>query len=66
MKFVFHFSMHKDSVLLERVCITQQLISRLRELADRYDRPLSRMVERVSELEAKVYGHLERMGFAWL
>lgn len=45
--------------------ISQQLTSRVRELAERYDRPLPEMAERVSELEAKVYGHLERMGFAW-
>ena len=45
--------------------ISQQLTTRLRELADRYDRPLPKMAERVSELEAKVYGHLETMGFAW-
>lgn len=45
--------------------ISQLLTGRLRELAERYDRPLPQMVERVNELEAKVYGHLERMGFAW-
>lgn len=45
--------------------ISQQLTSRVRELAERYDRPLPVMSVRVNELEAKVYGHLERMGFAW-
>ncbi len=45
--------------------ISQQLTSRVRELAERYDSPLPQMAERVNELEAKVYGHLERMGFAW-
>ena len=45
--------------------ISQQLTSRVRELAERYDRPLPKMAERVNELESKVYGHLERMGFAW-
>ncbi len=43
--------------------ISQQLTSRLRELAERYDRPLPSMFERIEQLEAKVYGHLERMGF---
>ncbi len=45
--------------------ISQQLTSRLRELAERYDRPLPQMAERVNELESIVYAHLERMGFAW-
>ena len=44
--------------------ISQQLTSRVLELAERYDRPLPKMAERVNELEAKVYGHLDRMGFA--
>jgi len=45
--------------------ISQQLTIRVRELAERYDRPLPKMAEQVNELESKVYGHLERMGFAW-
>jgi len=45
--------------------ISQQLTSRLRELAKRHDRPLPKMAERLNELESKVYGHLKRMGFAW-
>ena len=32
---------------------------------ERYGRPLPKMAERVGELESKVYGHLDRMGFAW-
>ncbi|TVQ00699.1 MAG: hypothetical protein EA381_06980, partial [Planctomycetaceae bacterium] len=45
--------------------ISQQLTSRVKELAERYDRPLPKLAERVSELEAKANAHLERMGFAW-
>ena len=45
--------------------ISQQLTSRVKELADRYDEPMPAMVARVSELESKVASHLERMGFAW-
>lgn len=48
---------------MERV--SQQLTQRLKELAERYDTPLPRMAGRVAELEAKVSGHLERMGFTW-
>jgi hypothetical protein len=43
----------------------QQLTGRVKELAERYDRPLPKLAERVSELEAKVNAHLERMGFIW-
>jgi type I restriction enzyme M protein len=34
-------------------------------LAGRYATPLPELVERVSELEARVSRHLEKMGFAW-
>jgi type I restriction enzyme M protein len=45
--------------------ISQALTQRVKELAERYETPLPRMVGRVAELEAKVNRHLERMGFAW-
>jgi type I restriction enzyme M protein len=45
--------------------VSQQLTQRVRQLAERYETPLPDMTERVSELEAKVNGHLERMGFSW-
>ncbi|APW58607.1 Type I restriction enzyme EcoKI M protein [Paludisphaera borealis] len=45
--------------------ISQGLTRRLRELAQRYDIPLPAVTLRVAEFEAKVNGHLERMGFAW-
>jgi len=45
--------------------ISQRLTQRVKELAERYETPLPQMVDRVTELEAKVNGHLERMGFAW-
>ena len=45
--------------------ISQALTQRVKELAERYETPMPRMVSRVAELEAKVNGHLERMGFAW-
>jgi type I restriction enzyme M protein len=46
--------------------VSQQLTTRVRELADRYDTPLPQLTCRVSELEAKVNAHLVKMGFAWL
>ncbi len=45
--------------------ISQALTQRVKELAERYDTPMPQMVSRVSELEAKVNRHLEKMGFAW-
>ncbi len=43
--------------------VSQQLTQRVKELAERYETPLPQMPSRVAELEAKVNGHLERMGF---
>jgi type I restriction enzyme M protein len=45
--------------------ISQALTQRVKELAERYETPLPQMVSRVAKLEAKVNGHLEKMGFAW-
>jgi len=45
--------------------VSQRLTQRVKELAERYETPMPRMVSRVSELEAKVNRHLEKMGFAW-
>jgi len=44
--------------------ISQRLAQRVRELAERYEAPLPALTERVSALEAKVNGHLAKMGFA--
>jgi type I restriction enzyme M protein len=43
----------------------QQLTARVRELAERYAAPLPRLAAEVEALQAKVDGHLKRMGFAW-
>ncbi|MFY9822906.1 MAG: type I restriction-modification system subunit M [Thermoanaerobaculia bacterium] len=45
--------------------VTQELTRRVRELAERYGAPLPQITDLVAELEARVNGHLERMGFAW-
>ncbi|HYX24645.1 MAG TPA: type I restriction-modification system subunit M [Thermoanaerobaculia bacterium] len=45
--------------------VSQQLTRRVKELAERYGTPQPQVTSRVTELEAKVNGHLERMGFAW-
>ena len=45
--------------------VSQQLTQRVKELAERYETPLPKLTDHVAEVEAKVNGHLERMGFAW-
>jgi type I restriction enzyme M protein len=46
--------------------VSQQLTERVKELAERYETPLPEMVAQVSDLEAEVDCHLERMGFSWM
>ena len=43
--------------------ISQRLARRIKELAERYDSPMPAMNATVDELEMKVNGHLEKMGF---
>jgi len=45
--------------------ISQSLTSRIRELAQRYQVPLPEMTDKVAQLEEKVKGHLQKMGFVW-
>ena len=45
--------------------ISQGLTRRVRELAERYQMRLKQLADRMAELQVKVDGHLERMGFAW-
>ncbi len=44
--------------------VSQTLTTRIRELAERYETPLPELTACVMELEAKVAGHLRKMGFA--
>jgi type I restriction enzyme M protein len=45
--------------------ISQQLTQRVKQLAERYETTLPELIRRVAELEAKVDGHFQKMGFAW-
>ncbi|WP_419788129.1 type I restriction-modification system subunit M [Pseudodesulfovibrio sp.] len=45
--------------------VSQQLTQRVKELAERYETSMPELAERVTNMEAKVNQHLERMGFAW-
>ena len=54
-----------DALHGEMERVSQLLTQRVKELADRYESPLPVLATRASELEAKVAGHLSKMGFAW-
>jgi type I restriction enzyme M protein len=45
--------------------VSQQLTRRVRELGERYEKPLPQMTCHVAEFESKVHRHLQRMGFSW-
>ncbi|WP_407357200.1 type I restriction-modification system subunit M [Methanolobus sp. WCC5] len=45
--------------------VSQELISRIRQLSERYDTPLPALTAEVDELSLKVDEHLRKMGFAW-
>jgi type I restriction enzyme M protein len=49
----------------EIIQVSQILDRRLKELTERYEKPLPEINEIVSSLEEKVNQHLERMGFSW-
>jgi type I restriction enzyme M protein len=44
--------------------VSLALAERVKQLAERYETPMPQMINRVAELECKVNGHLERMGFS--
>jgi type I restriction enzyme M protein len=46
--------------------VSQTLTRRVKELTERYETPLPQVINQVDELEQKVNGHLERMGFSWM
>ncbi len=43
--------------------VSQGLTRRVKELGERYETPLPDLTQQVAELEAKVQGHLAKMGF---
>ena len=45
--------------------VSQALTGRVKELAERYGRTMPALAQQVDELEARVAGHLAKMGFAW-
>jgi type I restriction enzyme M protein len=55
----------EQAVAAEVERVSQALTGRLKELGERYGEALPVISDRVDELEARVAGHLERMGFVW-
>ncbi len=55
----------EKSVRAEMERISQRLTQRIKELAQRYEAPLSRQETAVNEAESKVMVHLHKMGFKW-
>jgi len=45
--------------------VSQALTGRVKELAERYGRTMPELAQQVNDLEARVAGHLAKMGFAW-
>ena len=45
--------------------VSQALTGRIRQLADRYAKPLPQMTEEVKTLAARVNEHLKKMGAVW-
>jgi type I restriction enzyme M protein len=45
--------------------VSHAITQRVKELAERYEIPVPKMVSGIAELEAKVNSHLAKMGFAW-
>ena len=45
--------------------VSRALNERIKELADRYSKPLPQIAEEVEALSAQVKEHLKKMGFAW-
>jgi len=46
--------------------ISQALTGRIKQLAERYDTPLSKLTIDVEVLSSKVEAHLQKMGFVWI
>lgn len=54
-----------NAIHTEMQRISQRLTQRIKELADRYDTPMPKLLDEVTLLEEKVNGHLAKMGFKW-
>lgn len=57
--------MKERNVKTEMEYISQQLTQCIKELAERYEKPLPKQTDDVAELETKVNANLQKMGFVW-
>jgi type I restriction enzyme M protein len=55
----------ETAVRSEMTFLSQQLTTRVKELAERYETPLPKLTMQVVELERRVNRHLVEMGFSW-
>jgi len=55
----------ENRVKTEMDNISHRLTQRIKELAERYESTLPQLTDSVTELTAKVEGHLQKMGFVW-
>jgi type I restriction enzyme M protein len=55
----------KDVIHGEMDRISRALTQRVKELAERYETPLPKMISGVADMETIVSQHLNRMGFTW-
>ncbi|HOT75929.1 MAG TPA: type I restriction endonuclease subunit M, partial [Candidatus Wallbacteria bacterium] len=55
----------ESDVRSEMERIGQRLTGRIKELAERYARPLPELSGEVEALENKVQAHLKKMGYVW-
>ena len=60
------FSSIQAAIESEVERLTQQLAGRVKELEERYARPLPELEQEVEALASKVEGHLKQMGLEWL
>lgn len=54
-----------NAIHTEMQRISQRLTQRIKELAERYETPMPKLMHKVSLLEEKVNAHLAKMGFVW-
>ena len=45
--------------------VSQALTGRVKDLAERYGRTMPELAQQVDDVQARVAGHLAKMGFAW-
>ena len=55
----------KGAITAEIDRVTQQLANRVKDLEERYAKPLPELVQTVEELSSRVAEHLQKMGLAW-